>query len=145
MKVAIASDHAGFELKQHLTKQISELGHEPVDLGPESNDRVDYPDFAAKVAAMVQSGEVDRGVLVCGSGIGMAMSANRWKGCRAAVLGDVWAAEMTRRHNNANVACFGQRAVGVGVAEKCLEVFLGTEFEGGRHEGRVSKIDGQVG
>jgi ribose 5-phosphate isomerase B len=141
MKVAVGSDHAGFSLKESVRGMLEELGHEVVDVGVHSKDRADYPDYAHQVAEKVAGGECERGVLVCGSGIGMAMSANRHKGIRAAncVLG--YQAEMTRKHNDANVLCLGERVVGPGVAEQILRLFFSTDFEGGRHEGRVKKID----
>ncbi|MHC4841214.1 MAG: ribose 5-phosphate isomerase B [Planctomycetota bacterium] len=141
MKIAISSDHAAIGLRQRLASHLSEAGHEVEDLGPADGERVDYPDNARTACEKLSAGEVDRVVLVCGSGIGMAMSANKVKGCRAVVLHNQWEAELTRLHNNANVACFGGRAIGEELAIACLDVFMKTEFEGGRHEGRVAKID----
>ena len=141
MKVALGSDHAGFKLKQLVHAQLNAAGHEVRDLGPNDAERVDYPDYAHEVAKLVANGEVDRGVLVCGSGIGMAITANRHPGVRAANCTLVWQAQMCRQHNDANVLCLGERVVGAGLAEAMLEAFLTTDFEGGRHSGRVEKIE----
>ena len=141
MKISIASDHAGFELKEDLKKYLSESGHEVIDLGPENNDRTDYPDYAKKVALSVQKDGAQPGVLVCGSGIGMCMTANRFHGVRAVVIHDEFDAEMSRKHNDANVACFGARISDTSAVEGWLNIFLSTPFEGGRHEGRVAKIE----
>lgn len=139
-KLALSSDHAGFELKQKIKIELQNQGHTVQDLGPSDDSRVDYPDFAEKVAAAVASGDCERGVLVCGTGIGMAISANKVSGIRAASLTDVYSAEMSRKHNDLNVLCLGSRVIGEGLALKLLDVFLNTEFEGGRHEGRVQKM-----
>jgi ribose 5-phosphate isomerase B len=141
MRVAIASDHAGFQLKEMLRQLLLDDGHDVADLGPETADRVDYPDFAHSLARKVSAGGVDRGVLVCGSGIGMAISANRHAGVRAANCSSMLQAELCRRHNNANVVCLGERLVGPGLADRIVRTFLTTDFEGGRHEGRVAKIE----
>lgn len=141
MKVAIASDHAGFHLKTALVRHLQEAGHQVDDLGPASADRVDYPDFAQKVSRAVAAGEVTRGVLVCGSGIGMSMAANRFEGVRAVVAMNIIQAQLSRAHNNANVLCLGERLVGISLAEAILDAFMTSQFEGGRHEGRVAKID----
>ncbi|MCC7510449.1 MAG: ribose 5-phosphate isomerase B [Planctomycetes bacterium] len=147
MIIAIASDHAGFKLKQTIIEHLRKAGHQVLDEGPMDEQRVDYPDFAERAARVVARGDAQRGVLVCGSGIGMCMSANKIPGIRAVVVHDAWEAEMSRRHNNANVACFGQRSMGEDVVTHALDVFLRAEFDGGRHEGRVAKIghiDGSV-
>jgi ribose 5-phosphate isomerase B len=136
-----ASDHAGFELKRLLAEHARSLGHEVVDLGPSGTDAVDYPDFAHLLAARIAAAGDERGVLVCGTGIGMCMSANRHPGVRAALCHDGLTAELARRHNDANVLCMGGRTTGPGVALQMLEIFLATPFEGGRHERRVGKID----
>lgn len=141
MKVAVASDHAGFRLKQAVVAHLQNLGHDVADLGPLDEQRVDYPDFAQSVAKMVASGEAQRGVLVCGSGIGMAISANKTPGVRATTVHNGWEAEMSRRHNNANVACFGQRSMGEDVVLDAVGIFLRSEFDGGRHQDRVAKIN----
>lgn len=145
MKIAIGSDHAGFELKQSLKKFLADLGHSVDDVGTESTDSVDYPDFAAEVARRVVSREAERGVLCCGSGIGMAISANKIPGARAVVLHSEWEAEFSRRHNAAKIACFGARQHTAAMAERWLKVFLATPFEGGRHTRRVEKICGLDG
>ena len=141
MKISIASDHAGFDLKEDLKKHLSELGHEAIDFGPQNNQRTDYPDYAKKVALSVQKGDVERGVLVCGSGIGMCMTANRFKDVRAAVIHDQSDAQMSRSHNDANVACFGARVLDSSAVIELLDIFLSTPFEGGRHTARVAKIE----
>jgi ribose 5-phosphate isomerase B len=140
-RVAIASDHAGFALKQQLVEALKEWGVAYEDLGCHSEASVDYPDFAHSVAEGITSGKFGRGILVCGTGIGMSMSANRHQGVRAAVCSEAFSARMTRLHNDANVICLGARVVGVGVARDIVEAFLKTEFEGGRHSRRVDKID----
>lgn len=138
--VAIAADHAGFELKGELKQELAAMGFEVLDLGTVSEDSVDYPDFADALAEALDSGRVGRGVLVCGSGIGIAMAANRHKGVRAAPCRDVTAARLSRQHNDANVLALGARLVGVEVAKECLRTFFSTEFEGGRHQRRVDKM-----
>ncbi|WP_374313051.1 ribose 5-phosphate isomerase B [Dongia sp.] len=139
-KIAIASDHAGFELKTQLKQELERLGFEPVDLGTDGPASVDYPDFALKMAETLKAGTVSRGVLVCGSGIGISMAANRHPQVRAALCHDHLTAKLARQHNNANVLCLGGRTTGADVARDCLQVFLGTEFEGGRHQNRVAKF-----
>jgi ribose 5-phosphate isomerase B len=141
MNVAIASDHAGFELKEAIIAHLKSRGINARDLGPQDTQRVDYPDFAQHVAKAVASGDAERGILVCGSGIGMAITANKVAGVRAATIHNGWEAEMSRRHNNANVACFGQRSMGQDVVLNALDIFLSTEFDGGRHAERVAKVD----
>ncbi len=143
-RVAVASDHAGFALKQKVVAWLTARGRTVDDCGPASAERVDYPDFADKVAAKVATGEAGLGVLVCGSGIGMAMRANRVPRVRAANCTLVHQAKMTRLHNDANVLCLGERVVGEGLAEDILDTFLNTAFEGGRHQARVDKIDNDV-
>lgn len=141
MRIAIGSDHAGFELKEKLKMCLSKMGHEIIDLGAASDSRSDYPDFAKEVAELVSSGNSKVGVLVCGSGIGMCMTANRFKGVRAVVLRDENDAEMSRRHNDANIACVGARVTEEMHALRLIEIFLNTPFDGGRHASRVAKID----
>jgi ribose 5-phosphate isomerase B len=140
MKIAIASDHAGLSLKIELVEVLQARGDRVEDLGTHSGDSVDYPDFASQVARAVGKGEVERGVLVCGTGIGMSIVANKHRGVRAAVCTSDFEARMARAHNDANVLCVGQRVVGPGLARSILEAFLNTAFEGGRHERRVQKI-----
>lgn len=137
--IAIGCDHGGFEMKTALIKHLQENDVEFVDLGC-NGETVDYPDIAVKVCEKVTSGECDKGVLVCGTGIGMSMAANKIKGIRAAVCGDTFSAKFTRLHNNCNVLCMGGRVIGNGLACDILDIYLATEFEGGRHERRVEKI-----
>jgi ribose 5-phosphate isomerase B len=140
VKIILASDHAGLELRQELVTALRERGVSFEDLGPTSRESVDYPDFATKVARAVASAPDTLGVLVCGTGIGMSIVANKHRGVRAALCTTEFEARMARAHNDANVLCLGQRVVGAGVARGILEVFLATPFEGGRHEKRVQKI-----
>lgn len=140
MKVGIASDHAGFEEKQLLVEYLRSQGHEVADYGPDSDDRVDYPDFAEKVANDVAAGVVERGVLVCGTGIGMAIAANKVHGIRAANVTTPEFAALCREHNDANVVTLSGRFVEDAVNRAILDAFLATEFGGGRHVGRVQKI-----
>ncbi len=141
MRIAIASDHGGFEQKQALVAYLAEdLGCEVLDMGPDSDASVDYPDYAAPVARAVASGEVDRGVLVCGTGIGMALAADKVAGVRASSITSVPFAELFRQHNNGNVVCLSGRFVDLDVNKEIVKTFLSTEFEGGRHEGRVAKV-----
>lgn len=140
MRIAIGSDHAGFELKTTLLEWLLAQGHVVVDHGTYSADRVDYPHYGALVGRAVAAGEADRGVIVCGSGQGIAMAANKIPGVRAGVIRDDADAEMTRRHNDANVASFGERFTQPDVALSALAVFLATEFEGGRHAERVTQL-----
>lgn len=140
MKVAIASDHAGLELKQELVEVIRAKKLELEDFGTYNNDSVDYPDFATRVARAVGGGQVDFGVLVCGTGIGMSIVANKYRGVRAALCRSEFEARMSRAHNDANVLCLGQRVTGPGLARSIAEAFFETPFEGGRHLRRVQKI-----
>ena len=140
MKVSIASDHAGFEEKELLKPYLVELGHEVIDRGPDSDDRVDYPDFAELVAKDVAGGEADRGVLVCGTGIGMAIAANKVDGIRAANVTTPEFAALSREHNDANIVTVSGRFVTDEINRAIVKAFLETAFGGGRHEGRVAKI-----
>lgn len=140
MKVIIASDHAGLELRRELVKALQELRVEVDDVGPTSAESVDYPDYARLVSRAVAEGNDIRGVLVCGTGMGMAIMANKHPGIRAALCTDEFVARMARAHNDANVLCLGQRVVGAGLARSILEAFLATPFEGGRHQRRLDKI-----
>ena len=133
MKIAMGSDHGGIHLKNHL-KDYLELK------GTYTEESCDYPDYAAKVGHAVTGGEADLGILVCGTGLGISIAANKIKGVRAAVCGDVYSAKMSREHNNANILALGERVTGVGLAEMIVDVWLHTEFAGGRHERRVEKI-----
>ena len=139
--IVIASDHAGVELKARIVEILSQSGVEVRDLGPADATSVDYPDFAHRVAHAVSAGEAERGILICGTGIGMSMAANRHPGVRAALCHDAFTAEMARLHNDANVLCIGGRTTGIGVAEQIVQLFLDTPFEGGRHQRRVEKIE----
>jgi len=139
--VAVGSDHAGFALKQEISRHLTGRGIEVVDLGTDSTDRVDYPDFGALVGTAVVSGRADLGVAVCGSGLGICMAANKVAGVRAAPVHDVTSARLSRQHNDANVICFGERLIGVEVAIEALDAWLDASFEGGRHAGRVAKLD----
>lgn len=140
MRIAVGSDHAGFELKQQLAEHLEASGHKVVDLGTHDSVSVDYPDYGAAVGRAVVGGEVDMGVAVCGSGIGICMAANKVPGVRAATVHDVTSARMSREHNNANVMCVGQRFTGPQVALDAVDAFLEAEFAGGRHSRRVEKI-----
>lgn len=141
MRIAIGSDHAGFELKGTLAAHLLAAHHEVVDLGTDSAERVDYPDFGEAVGRAVAEGRADLGVAVCGSGIGICMAAGKVPGIRAATVHDVTSARMARAHNDANVICVGERFVGPQVALDALDAFLATSFDGGRHAGRVAKIN----
>ncbi|MFO7155139.1 MAG: ribose 5-phosphate isomerase B [Pseudomonadota bacterium] len=140
MRVVIGSDHAGFELKEAVTAFLRERGVEVEDVGTHGNASVDYPDFASTVARKVGSGEADFGVLVCGTGLGMAIVANKYRGVRAVPCTTEFAARAARAHNDANVLCLGERLVGVGLGLAIAQAFFDTAFEGGRHERRVQKI-----
>ena len=142
MKFYIATDHAGIDLKDYTVELLKEKGHEVVDMGPFSKTRVDYPDFAHKVAEAVLADPTAQGILICGSGIGMSMAANRHAGIRAALCHDAYTATVARGHNDANILCFGERIVGKGVAESIIDAWIAGSFDGGRHCGRVEKIEG---
>ncbi len=146
--IAVGSDHAGYSLKQRLAAELRTLGHEVLDLGAHDADRVDYPDFGAAVGRAVAGAEADLGVCVCGSGIGIAMAANKVPGVRAAPVHDATSARLARQHNDANVLCLGERLLDPDVASEAVRAWLDAEFEGGRHVGRVAKLaelDGSVG
>lgn len=138
--IAVASDHAGFDLKEILKRDLQEAGHEVLDLGTSSTASVDYPDFGKAMADAIASGRVDRGVLVCGTGIGISIAANRNPKVRAALAHDVTSAKLSREHNDANVVAFGARLIGVETAREALKAFLDTDWAGGRHAGRVEKL-----
>jgi ribose 5-phosphate isomerase B len=140
MRIAIGSDHRGFDAKRRLVPLLQQLGHEVFDAGPLSNESVDYPDFAFAVARAVSEGRVDRGILICGSGIGMCIAANKVPGVRAAPCHDSITAEMSRRHNDANVLCLSADLLGEELIERMIRIWLTTDFEGGRHARRVEKI-----
>jgi ribose 5-phosphate isomerase B len=140
MKVAIASDHGGMNIREEIKGLMNEMGIEFDDFGCECDTSVDYPDYAQPVAEKVANGEYDRGILVCGTGIGMSISANKVKGIRCALVHDVFSAKATREHNNTNVLAMGERVIGPGLAREIAKVWLETAFEGGRHERRIGKI-----
>ncbi|NIJ16514.1 ribose 5-phosphate isomerase B [Sphingobium vermicomposti] len=140
MKIAIASDHAAVDLKAELTDWLRSQGHEVNDLGPATADRVDYPDYGYKLAAVVAAGDADRGIALCGSGIGISIAVNRNPACRCALVSEPLSAALSREHNDANVIALGARLTGVDMAQACVTAFLSTEFGGGRHSGRVEKL-----
>jgi ribose 5-phosphate isomerase B len=138
--IAIAADHGGFDLKSILIPELRALGYEVLDLGTMGGDSVDYPDFAATLAQAIADRRATRGVLVCGTGIGMSIAANRHRAIRAALVHDATGARLARQHNDANVLVLGGRVLGIEVAKDCLKTFFTTEFEGGRHARRVAKM-----
>jgi len=141
MKIAIGSDHGGFRLKEEIVKVIEKLGHEVTDYGCTCDDSVDYPDYASKVCDKVVSGEVDRGILICGTGIGMSIAANKIPGIRCALVHDVFSAKATREHNDTNVLAMGERVIGPGLAAEIVNVWLTTEFSNEeRHVNRIRKV-----
>ncbi len=140
MKIAIGTDHAGFEAKEFLKKELEKKGHEVQDMGARGQDSVDYPDYALSVGQAVSCGAADMGVLICGTGIGMSMAANRIPGIRAAVCHDEFTARASREHNDANVLCLGARILAHAAMARIAEAWLKSSFEGGRHQGRVWKI-----
>jgi len=144
LRVAIACDHAGVALKRVLAESLRSTGHPVRDLGTDGPDSVDYPDFADALAAEIAAGRAERGVLICGTGIGISIAANRHAAVRCAVVHDVTSARLTRAHNDANVMALGARLVGEAVALDCLKAFLETDFEGGRHARRVAKLSAKV-
>ena len=141
MKVAIGCDHAGLTLKNAVIEHLKQRGFEITDCGTYDSASCHYPVFAQKVAEAVTSGEAEKGILVCGTGVGMSMAANKIKGIRAACVSDCFSAEATRAHNDANIVCFGQRVVGEGLALKIVDTFLDTKFEGGRHQIRIDMVN----
>lgn len=140
MKVAIASDHGGLNLREEIKNLLEEMGIEFQDFGCECNTSVDYPDYAFPVAEKVAAGEFDRGILICGTGIGMSIAANKVKGIRCALVHDVFSAIATRQHNDSNMLAMGERVIGPGLAREIAKHWLTTEFEGGRHTNRINKI-----
>lgn len=141
MIVAVGSDHAGFDLKNALSAWLLEVGHEVIDVGTFSSDRVDYPEYGAQLGQLVSRGEAEMGVAVCGSGQGICMAANKVRGIRAAIIREVSDAQLSRAHNDANIACFGGRVTEPDVAKEALNVFLNTPFDGGRHADRVALLN----
>ena len=140
MKIALACDHGGYELKQYVIEVLKKLGHSYEDFGCYSMESCDYPDFTAPAARAVAEGDCDRGILICTTGIGVSITANKIRGIRCAHCGDALQAELTRRHNDANMLAMGAGFTGKNMAERMVEVFLSTEFEGGRHTRRVDKV-----
>lgn len=141
LTVAVGADHAGVHLKDRIAEHLAARGIEVIDLGTHDTERVDYPDFGTAVGHAVASGEADLGIAVCGSGLGIAMAANKVRGVRAAPVHDVTSARLTREHNDANVLCLGERLIGPDVAIDAVDAWLDAEFQGGRHAGRVAKLD----
>ena len=139
-KITIGCDHAAFELKKKIIAHLNERGVEVIDVGTNSTESCDYPDFARLVCKNVQEGVTELGILVCGTGIGMSMAANKHRGIRAAACSDTFSARLTRMHNDANVLCFGERVVGIGLACDLVDAFIDTDFEGGKHQRRVDMI-----
>lgn len=138
--IAIGCDHGGYELKEHIKKHLEEIGEEYKDYGTYSEESVDYPDCAGPVCRAVLDKTADKGILICGTGIGISIAANKYKGIRAALCSDVYSAKMTKQHNNANVICLGGRVTGRELAFMIVDAWLNAEFEGGRHESRIAKI-----
>ena len=140
MRIALAADHAGYELKDSLAAWLREAGHEVADLGTNGPESVDYPQFGAKLAAEIASGRAERGIAVCGSGIGISIAVNREPACRCARVDDPLSARLAREHNDANVLAMGARLIGQDMARECVLAFLGTDFAGGRHQRRVDLL-----
>ena len=140
MRIALAADHAGYELKDELAAWLGEAGHEIIDLGTNGPESVDYPQYGAKLAAEVASGRAERGIAVCGSGIGISIAINREPKCRCARVDDPLSARLAREHNDANVLAFGARLIGHDMARACVTAFLGSDFAGGRHQRRVDQL-----
>ncbi|MBD8069514.1 ribose 5-phosphate isomerase B [Bacillus sp. PS06] len=140
MKVAIASDHGGLNIREEIKSLMTEMGIEFDDFGCECSSSVDYPDYAVPVAEKVAAGEYDRGILICGTGIGMSIAANKVRGIRCALVHDTFSAQATREHNDTNILTMGERVIGPGLAREIARVWLTTEFQGGRHATRINKI-----
>ena len=139
-KIVIGCDHAALELKSKVISHLNSRGFEVCDVGTYTNASCNYPDYASAACAKLQAGEADLGILICGTGIGMSMAANKHRGIRAACCSDTFSAQATREHNNANVLCFGERVVGVGLALKLVDIFVDTDYLGGRHDARVQML-----
>ena len=140
MKIAISSDHGGNNLRLEIMNLLAELGLDYTDFGPDSNESVDYPDYAFPVSKGVANGEFDKGILICGTGIGMSIAANKVDGIRCALVHDVFSAKATRGHNDSNILAMGERVIGPGLAREIVTAWLDTPFEGGRHERRIAKL-----
>lgn len=143
MKLAIANDHIALALKRHIVEYLKTSGHEVIDLGTDSTERTDYPVWAKKCAECVTGGNADLGILICGTGVGMSIAANKHRGVRAVCCSEPYSAEMARRHNNANILCFGAKVIGEATAEQLCDAFLSAEYEGGRHQRRVDMISAE--
>jgi len=140
-KLAIASDHAGFELKESIIAYLHDKGVELEDFGPENNDRVDYPDYGISIARAIQEKKVDRGIVICGTGVGMSIVVNRFPGIRGTLCSDLYTTKLCREHNDSNILIMGGRVIGKGLAEEIVTMWLDTPFEGGRHQKRLDKIE----
>ncbi len=141
LKIAIGSDHGGYEYKEQIVSHLKEKGYECVDVGTYSTDSCDYPIIARAVTTKITTGEADRGILICGTGIGMSIVANKVKGIRAALCGDTFSARASRAHNNSNVLCLGERVIGINLAMDIVDIWLESKFEGGRHQRRVDMME----
>ena len=144
MKIAVATDHRGFAIKNKILTMITDLGHEAIDLGTDSTDSVDYPDYGYRLGQAIADGRATRGIALCGSGIGISIAVNRSRACRCALVSEPLSARLAREHNDANVIALGARLVGIEMARACIETFLATAFLGGRHERRVEKLTNPV-
>lgn len=140
VKVILSADHAGVTIRNEIKSLLEDMGIEYIDTGCEGSDSVDYPDYALPAAERVANGEFDRGILICGTGIGMSIAANKVKGVRCALAHDVYSAKLTRQHNNSNVIAMGERVIGPGLAREIVKIWLETDFDGGRHANRIGKI-----
>lgn len=141
MRVALTSDHAGIELKSILIEHLEKKGYEIVDVGPNVKESVDYPDYAHKMCDIIISKEVDLGIAICGTGIGMSIACNKVKGIRASLCSEPYSARLTRNHNDSNVLCLGARVIGEELAKEIVDIYLKAEFEGGRHQNRIDKLE----
>ena len=144
MRIALAADHAGYELKDELVRWLREQGHDVTDLGTNGPESVDYPQFGRKLAQAIAAGEAERGIAVCGTGIGISIAVNRDPACRCARVGDPLSAQLAREHNDANVLALGARLIGSDMAKACVAAFLGTAFAGGRHQRRVDQLSHEL-
>lgn len=140
MNIAIGSDHIGYPLKKHIISYLSEKGYECTDFGTDDEERTDYPIYGKKVAEAIMSGKYEKGILICGTGVGISISANKVKGIRAVVCSEPYSARLARQHNNANIVAFGARVIGSAIAEMIVDEFLSAEYEGGRHQKRIDMI-----
>ena len=140
MKIVIGNDHFGYGLKLHIKEYLMQRGHEVLDVGTNQTERTDYPVFAIKAAKAIASGECENGILICGSGVGMSIAANKVRGIRAVVCSESYSARLAKEHNNANIVAFGSRVVGTAIAESIVDAFIGSVFDGGRHQRRLDMI-----